>query len=261
MVSTNADGGTIYNTAIDKVADHILDTDPAPTPGEFRHDPAILFDTLPEHATPATPTDQQAAYNVLRTDFSSCNLPYSQPLDVSRTYLRKLGTDRFETMRHFRRTITEFVLDPTNEPAGFQNFLWRLPVRLDTAIEYLCISPEEYTTLFENPIPSANGPSLSIFYGYPAGNLAGTTWIDDVLQLPEFLKRTCLTWCDFVALSKCGFVQFGVTENSEAAANLPIQLSDCEPCCLDKYTLQFSNPRTPNRRSMSSSCSSVCGAS
>ncbi|HTY26981.1 MAG TPA: neuraminidase-like domain-containing protein, partial [Mycobacterium sp.] len=108
-------------------------------------------------------------YDKLRTDFSSCGLPYSQPLDVSRTYLCEMGSSRFEEMRHFRRCITEFVLDPTVEPTGFASWLWRYPVRIDTAIEYLGITPEEYTTLFggvaappcgEAPPPNGDDPVI-----------------------------------------------------------------------------------------------------
>lgn len=55
-------------------------------------------------------------------------------------------------MRRFRKEITEFVLDPTDEPEEFQSHLWRYPVRIETAIEYLKITPEEYSVLFQNNI-------------------------------------------------------------------------------------------------------------
>jgi hypothetical protein len=50
-------------------------------------------------------------------------------------------------MRRFRQAITEFVLYPNNEPAEFQSHLWRYPVGIETAIEYLKITPPEYTAL------------------------------------------------------------------------------------------------------------------
>ena len=59
-------------------------------------------------------------------------------------------------MRTFRRCITEFVLDPAHEPAGFQSWLWRYPVRIDIAIEYLGITPEEYA----DAVPRRRGPAL-----------------------------------------------------------------------------------------------------
>ena len=106
------------------------------------HEPVAIYAALPEYSTPATPIAKNQAveplvYNNLKADFSSCDLPYSQALDVSRTYLQHFGSCRFEEMRTFRKCITEFALDPINPPAGFQSFLRRYPVRIDIAIEYL----------------------------------------------------------------------------------------------------------------------------
>ena len=125
---------------------------------------ATLFAAVPERSTPAPPSTanaavEPAAFNLLKHDFSSCCLPYSQALDVARVYLRHFCTTRYETMRAFRRCITEFVLDPENEPTGFQPHLWRFPVRIDIAIEYLCITPEEYTTVFRGHWPEPCGGS------------------------------------------------------------------------------------------------------
>ena len=125
-----------------------------------------LLAALPEHSTPAAPDAanaavEPAAFNKLKADFSSCLLPYSQALDVSRTYLGQLGSSRFEEMRTFRRCITEFVLDPAHEPAGFESWLWRYPVRVDIAIEYLGITPEEYATLFQGAAAPPCAPPAS----------------------------------------------------------------------------------------------------
>ena len=201
MTATAADAGTVYNN-INGTA------------------PEVLFEVLPEHATPATLTDQQGAYTILKNDFSACVLPYSQPLDVSRTYLRQLGTSRYDTMRHFRKDITEFVLDPGAAPAGFQNWLWRYPVDINTAIEYLCITPEEYAGLFQ----PQSSVSVGTLYG---GSIEGE------IVLSEFLKYTCLSYCDFIALWKSGFMTFGLRDNADFV------FPDCEPCCLDKYVLGF----------------------
>jgi hypothetical protein len=121
--------GTVYDTSSD-------------------HAPAPIYAALPEYSTPATPITQNQAieplvYNNLKTDFSSCDLPYSQALDVSRTYLHHFGSCRFEEMRTFRKCITEFALDPANPPTGFQSFLRRSPARIEMAIEYLGMTPEE----------------------------------------------------------------------------------------------------------------------
>ena len=161
--------GTVYNTAEDTLAGHTLCVEECCTEQEKNdaacHDPATLFAALPEYSTPGTPSPsgalvrvktggfsnaevEPAVYNILKADFSSCCLPYSQALDVSRTYLEHFRSCRFEVMRTFRKCITEFVLDPKNPPAGFKSYLWRYPVRIDIAIEYLGITPEEYVALF-----------------------------------------------------------------------------------------------------------------
>lgn len=126
MVAAETTSGTIYDT--DK--DHQVGT----------HDPATLMEALPEHSTPNS--EQQAAWDKIKKDFSACNLPYHQPFDVVRTYLEQLGTNRYATMRRFRKEITEFVLEPTNEPDDFQKHLWRYPVRHELALEYLGITPK-----------------------------------------------------------------------------------------------------------------------
>src|SRR5690606_19782929 len=51
------------------------------------HDPATLYEALPEYSTPATPTFSQGAYDALQADFTAPELPYAQALDVNRTYL------------------------------------------------------------------------------------------------------------------------------------------------------------------------------
>ncbi|GAB3816709.1 hypothetical protein [Micromonospora zhanjiangensis] len=62
-----------------------------------------------------------------------------------------MGGSRYEVMRRFRRDITEFVLDPVAEPAGFGRHLWRYPVRFELALEYLCIGAHEFAALFATP--------------------------------------------------------------------------------------------------------------
>lgn len=139
MIANDASSGTVHDTAEqNKIGGHDL----------TKHNPETLLAALPEHSTPADAAAKDA-YDKLKNDFSSCMLPYSQALDVSRTYLEEMGTSRFAAMRRFRKEIAEFVLAPEKEPAEFQNHLWRYPVRIETAIEYLKITPEEYQFLFQ----------------------------------------------------------------------------------------------------------------
>lgn len=263
MVASGDSFGAVFDTASDQVGGHELASHPNPSPGAFLHDPVTLFEALPEHSTSAVPTKAQAAYDKLKVDFSSCVLPYHQPLDVSRTYLRRLGTRRYSAMRRFRKDITEFVLDPSKETAEFQKHLWRYPVRIEAAIEYLCITPEEYATLFQNNIPINAAPPgrrrgraareagqapvpLFTMYGFEAERLddgEGPIWTDVVVRLDEFLERTCLSYCEFIELWKSKFVDFRpqrLRDNDDDDAERVFP--DCEPCCLEKYEIEFIDP-------------------
>jgi hypothetical protein len=249
--------GTVYDTSPDAFAGHVLCRD-EPCPEDAKpgcHDPANLFAALPEYSTPAVPVAADSAveplvWNTLKSDFSSCRLPYAQALDVSRSYLRHFGSCRFEEMRTFRKCITEFVLDPANEPTGFADQLWRYPVRVDIAREYLGISPEEYALLFAGasvppcgqpidrdapalPAALAEGGPWQL-YGFAAPGDDNNSWIRIVVQLPEFLARTCLTYCEFYELWQAGYVLFLSNDEHENG-----RFPQCEPCCLDALSLRF----------------------
>jgi hypothetical protein len=225
------------------------------------HDPATLFGAVPEYSTPAPPSQanvavEPAAFNLLKHDFSSCCLPYSQALDVARVYLRHFCTTRYETMRAFRRCITEFVLDPENEPSEFQSQLWRYPVRIDIAIEYLCITPEEYTEVFRGawPEPCGDGqgshpparvprrpqrrsgarPSPRELYGFASVASETRSWSEVVVRLPEFLRHTCLSYCEFYELWQSGFVTFRNGADKRDGA-----FPECEPCCPEDLWIEF----------------------
>ena len=252
--------GTIYDTSEEALAGHKLCADECRHGEEHDeddhcHDPVVLFTALPEYSTPATPVAansavEPAVWDKLKADFSTCCLPYDQALDVSRTYLDHFRTCRYEEMRTFRKCITEFVLDPVMQPAEFQTHLWRYPVRIDIAIEYLGISPEEYTTLFNGVWPRPCSPREDLrvsqdelnpwqLYGFASEHSEEIHWIDMVIRLPEFLKRTCLTYCEFIELWKCGPFKFRNGADREG------KFPDCEPCCLEKLRLQFPKGPTP----------------
>ena len=261
--STQAPSGTIYDTSADQVAGYKLceEDDCCKEKDCGCHEPAAIYAALPEYSTPATPVKgendsvEPLVYDHLQTDFSSCCLPYSQALDMSRTYLHHLGSCRFEELRTFRKCITEFALDPANPPAGFQSFLWRYPVRIDTAIEYLGITPDEYALLFlgtasgycgsrDNRDPGtttaapASGVPVAQLYGYPA-NDQNRDWMEQVVVLSEFLKRTRLTYCEFLELSKVMLPQGSADNNNDGPVKEGFY-PECEPCCLQNYRLQIS---------------------
>ncbi|HEY7496087.1 MAG TPA: neuraminidase-like domain-containing protein, partial [Candidatus Tectomicrobia bacterium] len=236
--------GIVYNTASDALGGHQLQPYGPGTgsaAGALRHKPVTLFEALPEHSTPATPVAQPAAYDTLKSDFSTPLLPYSQPLDISRTYLRHLRTSRYAVLRRFCKDITEFVLDPENEPNEFQRHLWRYPVRIEIAREYLGITPEEYERLFTHDIVAIPTPErllLRELYGFDADIVDGQSWVEIVGRLDEFLRRTGLTYCEFLALWQAAFVRF-------RRAGADPAFPDCEPCCLPEYQIQFEDPESP----------------
>lgn len=226
--------GAVRDTSSDSLAGHALDV----------HDPATLYAAVPEHSTPATPVAEPDAYTTLRRDFSAPGLPYARALDVNRTYLGHLRTSRYATMRRFRRDITEPVLDPNGEPPGFQRHLWRYPVRVDIAREYLGISPQEYDLLFTQDLvdaPAQDRLRLREMYGFPEGEVGGRSWAEIVVGLPEFLARTGLSYCEFLDLWRSEFVTFGRADEDEDEDGFP----DCEPCHLDDYRLRFQDPEDP----------------
>lgn len=227
-------GGTVYDTAGDE-----------------------LLAALPEHATPADPTVanaavQPAVYDKLKADFSAPSLPYAQALDVNRSILRHLGSCRFEEMRTFRRCITEFVFQPAHDPNGFDDQVWRYPVRIDIAMEYLGISPEEYALFGGTSIPLC-GEQEDRAEGSPdwtpaaALRALGVELAADPratrggpLQLDQFLGFMGLSYCEFYELWASGIVSFGSapTNDREGDADLA-KFPPCEPCCLSDYTIGF----------------------
>ena len=264
--STLVPSGTIYDTSADELAGYKLCQDDGCCEEKDCdcHQPAAIFSALPEYSTPATPVPgendsiEPLVYDNLKEDFSSCCLPYSQALDVSRTYLRHMGSCRFEELRTFRKCITEFALDPANPPAGFQSFLWRYPVRIDTAIEYLGITPEEYSMLFQGTLPASCGSvddpnagkngkyrtanlPLEQLYGYPTSG-EDQSWMEEVVVLSEFLKRTCLTYCEFIELWKATMpANPAGKDNAVNRQAYP----ECEPCCLKDYRVQIPEGSSP----------------
>lgn len=210
---------------------------------ELCHQPATLFCAVPEHSSPATPVAFPNAYENLKNDFSKPSLPYSQQLDICRTYLEQLSSSRYTTMRTFRKEIWSFVLDPNNEPDGFPRHLWRYPVRRELACEYLRFTPEECDLLFTQDIvspPTTENPFLFQLYGFRQSRVNDSTWTVTVRNLCEFLKRTELTFCEFIELQDSEFVRFILRENGQ------IQSPRCEPCNLDDFTIEFQEPSSIN---------------
>jgi hypothetical protein len=181
-----------------------LGSDPSHPKGVFldtnpKMDQSSLITAIPEHSSPA-PAQSPAVYESLKSCFTSANLPYSQALDVSRSILSSLGTDRFETMRHFHKDITELAVDANSEPSDFQKHLWRYPVRFDIALEYLHISSEEYAHLFSGSL--SNKEFLESVLGL------STKLEPPVVSVAWFLKFAGLKYHEFIEVWQCKYVAF-----------------------------------------------------
>ncbi|OHX19650.1 neuraminidase-like domain-containing protein [Chromobacterium sphagni] len=226
--------GVVYNTAGDQLDDYPLCATqccpPAHAEGDPAcHDPATLYAALPAYSSPATPVAAPAAYAALANDFSAPDLPYSQPLDVNRSYLRHLGTSRFAAMRRFCRDITEFVHDSALAPPVFQAHLWRYPLSLDLALEYLCLAPGD--------LPGGQGEDRGSdgwrWYGFSAATSNKVPWTRALSQPGAFLSRTGLSWCQLVELQQCGVAPFSFSASKDG------KLPECEPCYPNQYALVF----------------------
>lgn len=237
--------GVVYDTDGTTLGGHALR--PADSENGVGHEPNALFAALPEHSTPATPVKLPGAYVTLANDFSSPLLPYSQPLDISRSYLCAMGTSRFATMRRFREEIAEFAIDANQEAVDFQTHLWRYPVRIELAVEYLRLSPDEYQTLYVNPIDATE---LRRMYGFPSDTINDVDWKSIIAHVPEFLKRTGLTYCEFLELWKSKFIVFERQPDrlvTEEGTDVPPNAGfpNCEPCCPEDLVIRFIDPVTP----------------
>ncbi|MQA29779.1 MAG: insecticidal toxin complex protein [Luteitalea sp.] len=241
-LADNGAPGVVYDTHGTSLGGH--DLRPADDDDGEGHPPNTLFSALPEHSSPATPVKKPAAYSKLAGDFSSPLLPYSQALDVSRSYLCAMGTSRFATMRTFREDITEFALDANQQATDFQKHLWRYPVRIEPAIEYLRLSPAEYNTLYVQPLSATD---LREMYGFPSDTVNGLDWKTIVVRVPEFLKRTGLDYCEFLELWESKFVEFDSTPSSAPAGRgtrggESRGFPKCEPCCPEDLIIHFVPP-------------------
>ncbi|WP_433722345.1 neuraminidase-like domain-containing protein [Nocardia sp. CA-129566] len=252
LVTRPTDGsGAVYDTAAYELAGHRLSTDGSVGGDPWAHDSDTLFAALPQHSSPATPVEVPAAYDVLRSDFTDPALPYPQALDINRSYLEATGSSRYSAMRHFRRDITEFAIDAEYEPDTYVRHQWRFPLRLPLVLEYLRITPEESELLYRNDIADAATPGRLVLrevYGFPADQdgEGDEDWLDVVRRVPEFLRRTGLDYCEFLALWECGFVPFGPDGGSGSGSRdgEGLVYPPCQPCCPDDLTIDFGDHST-----------------
>jgi hypothetical protein len=215
--------GAIYNTTDTSLVGLKLGSGPS------QYDPDTLLAVIPQYSSPAVPVGNPTVYDTLQNTFTSPHLPYSEPLDVSRSNLCHIGTTRFETTRTFRQNITELALKAELEPSDFQRNLYRYPVRFEIALEYLKISAEEYAELFSGKLTAAQIVQQNWFEEIES---ATSSERSGGLPVTSILTVTGLTYCEFIELWKCGLVKF---HRAGDDSDFPV----CGPCCIGKLSISF----------------------
>jgi|CXWL01.1.fsa_nt_gi hypothetical protein len=157
------------------------------------------------------------AYCILKDEVYPFTLPYHQPIDAARTYLKFLDTSRYELIKSFRKNNTSDDIELTK---------WK-DEALERAAdaEYLGMTKEEYVILTKECYESLelmrklkNNPALTQqeywtmiggkpvheYYGYVGNNGEATMLGDDGLTQikKEFLRRTGIDYVNLVDLLK-----------------------------------------------------------
>ncbi len=123
------------------------------------------------------------AYRLLAEARYPFTLPYHQPLDVIRRHGEHLGTSRYQVMR-----AVNPVPDPTTRQA--------------MAAEALALSPMEHQVLTGTDFAGVAGvASVAEGYGY-----AAVADLEQLKDVPEFLRRSGLSYADLLALLETAFV-------------------------------------------------------
>lgn len=127
-------------------------------------------------------TKSEAYLNISKAVYPF-TLPYHQPLDVIHTYLGNLKVNRFESMNKFR-------LD--------ENTIF--------GKEYFNFSDEQYAI-----ITSHSDAQLHQKYGYADSDSEITNFNNSLNAVPEFLKRTGVSYAELVDLLKTKFLNPGTS--------------------------------------------------
>lgn len=198
-------------------------------PKEKENDSAFLQEISQSIPPVSSLTEAACAYEILAESTAApCKLPYHRPLAVSRAYLSALGTTRFDLARKFSRQIHGFAYDlnPDNTPDDFKSHLFRYPVNHELALEYLNVSPEEYSLFYEQtPLPADGDPVFHELLGYDSAND-----LSAYSNLQEFLKKNCLECCDFECWLNAGIKWLQIRNINGEVIEL-----DCRDCDLHNY--------------------------
>ena len=177
--------------------------------------------------------DVACAYEQLAVSTAApCKLPYHQPLAVSKAYLSILGTTRFELARNFSQHIHGFPYAPGDVPADFKTHLFRYPVNQSLALEYLDISPQEYSLFYATtPFPLGEDAVFHELVGYTS-----ESDLEAYSNLGEFLKKNCLDCCDLECWLKTGFKPLRILDRNRNVVDLT-----CHDCDVFDYYIDVTD--------------------
>ncbi|MEP7107399.1 MAG: neuraminidase-like domain-containing protein [Ferruginibacter sp.] len=142
----------------------------------------------PQHTT-------AQAYKILADVVYPCSLPYHQPLDVTRTFLEKLKTSRFDILDIFKTDGTEKTLRSLDAE------LLEL-----SETEYAILTGELFNT-------GAFAKETFELYGYtnntpgdPGNSNTPVDWNELIIRVPELLRRTRINYGDLFEIVKTKFI-------------------------------------------------------
>ena len=153
------------------------------------------------------------AYKKLREAVYPFILPFDRSLDIARAYLEHMGSSRYEVMKAFRK----------NGDAP----------DLAAAAEYLKISAEEHTILTDKDFSGISSTRKEPeYYGFDPDATSLASLLEEV---PEFLRRTGITYLDLTELLKTRFLNPDRTDLSKA---LTLEAPADEGCDLSKTKIK-----------------------
>jgi hypothetical protein len=132
----------------------------------------------------ATPQNTNIeAYRQIKNQYFPFTLPYHQPLDVIRTYLKQTGCSRYELMEYFH---------PDDTP----------PTQAALDAEWLTISAEEYGLLTGKTFDGQDS-AAAVFACYGYQDLDSMQ--ADIFKVNAFLNRTGIKYTDLIDLLNTKF--------------------------------------------------------
>jgi len=168
------------------------------------------------------------------------SLPFNRPLEVARIYLEHLGSSRYRLMETFQIPFVELKY-PRDEDIACEYLnisererqiitgaavaqpspSWEMALAVATGDIDTSKVKEEIKEIIAQAIP-AELDTLPRFFGYETCIVDGMPWTEHLAQVPQFLKRTGISYLELIDLLKTRFL------NPQQAITLAALSSDCD---------------------------------